>query len=69
MQKNAVRSIEFPLTRMKNTLSIALGSAVGTLLYTALLNNMHEPDWGRAMIVAIMCAILSVASSRMFSSR
>ncbi|QJE02772.1 hypothetical protein HH212_24485 [Massilia forsythiae] len=54
---------------MKNTLSIALGSAVGTLLYTALLSDMHEPDWGRAMIVAVVCAILSAASSRMFSSR
>jgi hypothetical protein len=39
---------------MKRFVGIALGTAIGTLLYTCLTyfhSNGHQFDWGRAMFV------------------
>ena len=36
---------------MKTFLAAAMGSAIGTLLYTYFQNSAHELDWGRALFV------------------
>jgi len=49
---------------MKNFLVAACGGAVGTLLYTALRDSAHQPDWARAAVVGIMVGVCSILWSR-----
>lgn len=39
--------------------SVGLGVATGTLLYTRFLGEAHEFDWGRAAFVGIFCATIA----------
>jgi hypothetical protein len=39
--------------------SVGLGVATGTLLYTRLLGAAHDLDWGRAAFVGIFCATIA----------
>ena len=39
--------------------SVGLGVATGTLLYTRFLGAAHEFDWGRAAFVGIFCATIT----------
>ncbi|QKY09481.1 hypothetical protein [Janthinobacterium lividum] len=39
--------------------SVGLGVATGTLLYTRFLGEDHEFDWGRAAFVGIFCATIA----------
>ncbi|MCX7289671.1 hypothetical protein [Janthinobacterium sp.] len=39
--------------------SVGLGVATGTLLYTRFLGADHEFDWGRAAFVGIFCATIA----------
>ena len=38
---------------MKTFLSMALGGAAGTLIYTGWISSAQELDWGRALFVGI----------------
>lgn len=36
---------------------IGLGTAAGTLLYTRFLAAEHQFDWGRAIVIGLVCAL------------
>ena len=40
-------------------ISVGLGVATGTLIYTRFLGAAHEFDWGRAAFVGIFCATIA----------
>lgn len=42
---------------MKRVVHFALGMAIGTLLYTRLLGEAHQLDWGRAAFVGIFVGL------------
>lgn len=45
--------------KLPQVVSIGLGVATGTLLYTRFLGVAHEFDWGRAVFVGIFCAAIA----------
>jgi hypothetical protein len=52
------------LKNMKNFLSTASGTAIGTLLYTGFLSTAHEFDWARAAFVGVVCGACSAVWSK-----
>ena len=48
---------------MKYFVSLGLGTAVGTLLFTGLLSAAHEFDWGRALSVGLFVGLAGAGLS------
>jgi hypothetical protein len=48
---------------MKYFVSLGLGTAVGTLLFTGLLSAAHEFDWGRALFVGLLVGLAGAGLS------
>lgn len=44
---------------MKTILSTALGTAIGSLIYTALLQKGSSLDWQRALVTGAIAAVLT----------
>jgi hypothetical protein len=48
---------------MKYFVGLGLGSAVGTLLVTGLMSDVHQFDWGRALFVGLFTALAAAGLS------
>lgn len=42
---------------MKKFLQTACGTALGVLIYTRWMSSAHAFDWGRAVVVGVVCGI------------
>ena len=54
---------------MKRFIVLAVGAAVGTLLYTRFLSDAHQLEWGRAVFVGLFSALGNLIFSATRSQR
>jgi hypothetical protein len=52
------------MKRLPHGLSVGVGTAVGTLLYTGFLSAAQEVDWYRAVFVGAFCGLIAAAWPR-----
>jgi hypothetical protein len=48
---------------MKYFVGLGLGTAVGTLLFTGILSDAHQFDWGRALFVGLFVGLAGAGLS------
>nr|WP_315481834.1 hypothetical protein [uncultured Undibacterium sp.] len=52
------------MKRLPHGLSVGIGIAAGTLLYTGFLSSTQEFDWYRALFVGTVCGLVAAAWPR-----
>lgn len=56
--------VKTTMKRLSYGLSVGVGIAVGTLLYTGFLSAAQEVDWYRAVFVGTLCGLVAAAWPR-----